>query len=149
MLIISAMFILWKSWLGDCSQVKKEWEGHSLCEITGLSGLPAVTPHISVSLGSVTASWDAMAVPNWSWDSEMVVITQGTMHLHSWKVILCYVSFAAFVFLTLMLSETQWLGNNTIHIPTKSTLDLLLLQCSSPYLVQTYARRNAQNWSPW
>lgn len=74
-----------------------------------LSGSRIVMGWISVSLCSVTARWDSMALPGHSVVLEMAAITQGLIHLCSLKVILQCVSFAARVLLTLMLSETQWL----------------------------------------
>jgi len=45
--------------------------------------------------------------------------------------------------------NTMVLEQYISQVPAKSTLYLLWPQCSSPYLGQTYAKRNAQNWSPW
>lgn len=94
-------------------------------------------------LGLGTALWAPVPASGWSWLSEMAIMTQGFIHPCLWKVILRCVSFAALVLLTLNAEL------NTVQVTCFCKIyTVLALIVVFPYLVQTHAERNAQNWSP-
>lgn len=101
--VCSVKIVMWGLLPGD------EGTGGSqlLWNYRDLNGSLTETAQICVPMPS---SWDTTDVL-WSWALEMAVINSGLIHLHSAKVILYCVSFAAFVFLTLML------GDNAVYIP--------------------------------
>lgn len=147
-LLISAMSVLWKSWLEDCSQGKEEREGHNLWDQWGLSGSHAATARVWMSLCSVTASWDSCI-------SLVMGFRDGSHNPGIYTPMLMKSNFAVcFICSSCILNSnaeqnTMVFEQYNSQVPAKSTLYLLWLWCSSLYLVWTYAKKNAPIWSPW